>query len=94
MTGTNTRKARQRGASLVTSLIVLSVVALMGLGGVMVANTQFKVAGNLQFQNAAMSDAESAIAVAENWLPSNIAHPGFAERTTVGLYPAGTAPIR
>jgi hypothetical protein len=83
---------RQSGVSLVTSLIIVGALALMGIVGVMIANTQFKMAGNLQFQSAAMSDAESALAVAENWLPANFAHEGFARPGTPGLYPAGSAP--
>lgn len=87
-----TPRAQQRGASLVTSLIILGVLALMGVAGVMIANTQFKIAGNLQFQSAAMSDAESALAVAENWLPANHTHQGFAETGAPGLYPLGVTP--
>lgn len=84
--------ARQSGASLVTALIVLGVLALIGMSGVMIANTQFRMAGNLQFQSLAMSDAESALAVAENWLPNNFTHGGFATPGTPGLYPLGAGP--
>lgn len=84
--------SRQRGMSLVMSLIVVGALILMGVSAVMVANTQFKVAGNLQYQNIAMSDAESALAVAENWLPTNFANQAFAQTGTPGLYPTGTAP--
>ena len=84
--------AHQRGMSLVMSLIVLGVLVMMGVSAVIVANTQFRMAGNLQFQTAAMSDAESALAVAENWLPANFADQAFAQAGTPGLYPTGTAP--
>lgn len=87
-----TAGSHEKGASLVTSLILLGVLGLIGIAGVMIANTQFKIAGNLQFQSAAMSDAESALAVAENWLPANHTHTGFAELGTPGLYPLGAAP--
>ena len=82
----------QQGASLITSLILLGVLALMGVAGVMIANTQFKIAGNLQFQSAAMSDAESALAVAENWLPANFAHQGFADSGTIRSPHSASAP--
>lgn len=85
-------RSHQQGASLITSLILLGVLALMGIAGVMIANTQFRIAGNLQFQSAAMSDAESALAVAENWLPANYTHQGFADSGTPGLYPLGVTP--
>lgn len=84
---TNLTLSSQRGSSLVMTLIVLGVLMLMGGTAVMVANTQFKIAGNLQFQSLAMSDAESALATAENWLPANYANAGFAELVTPGLYP-------
>lgn len=83
---------RQKGAALVTSLVILGLLLLIGVSAVIVSNTQFKIAGNLQFQNIAMSDAESALATAENWLPANYTHQGFAESGTPGLYPLGTAP--
>ena len=83
---------RQSGVSLVTALIIVAVLGMMGVAGVMIANTQFRMAGNLQFQSAAMSDAESALATAENWLPTNFANEGFARAGTPGLYPAGSAP--
>ena len=88
----SSRHLRQTGASLVAGLVILGVLALMGISGVMIANTQFKMAGNLQFQTAAMADAESALAVAENWLPANYTDQGFAQTGTRGLYPLGTAP--
>jgi Tfp pilus assembly protein PilX len=87
-----TRLHSQHGAALVTSLIVLGVLVLMGLTAVMVSNSQFRMAGNLQFQSTAMSDAESALAIAENWLPSNFTNEGFANPKVAGLYPEKTAP--
>ena len=85
-------RIRQTGASLVTSLVILAVLAMLGIWGATIATTQMRMAGNLQFQSAAMSEAESALAVAENWLPGNFAHEGFARTGVPGLYPAGAAP--
>lgn len=62
---------RQSGASLVISLIVLVVLMILGVGAVMTANSQFKMAGNLQFETQAKNNAENALAVAENWLNMN-----------------------
>lgn len=85
-------KRRQRGAVLVTALIILGVLMLLGVSAVMIARTQLKLAGNTQFYNLAMSDAESAVAVAENWLNANYADAGFAGTTAkTGIYPAGTS---
>ena len=89
-----TSRANQRGAVLVTGLIILAILLLLSASAVMVSNTQFKVAGNMQFQNLAMSNAENAIASAENWLntPPNINDPGFVAAGTAGLYPAVVPP--
>ena len=79
----------QRGASLVVTLVMLVVLMLMGITAIVVSNTQFRMAANLQFQNLAMNNAESALAQAENWLALNVADPGFAARVNGGLYPEG-----
>jgi Tfp pilus assembly protein PilX len=84
-------RAKQRGAVLITGLIILGVLLLLGASAVTMSNTQFKLAGNLQFHNLALSDAESAVAAAESWLNINFADPGFSSVGQPGLYPAGTA---
>jgi Tfp pilus assembly protein PilX len=79
---------------LITGLIILAILLLLSASAVMVSNTQFKVAGNMQFQSLAISNAENAIAAAENWLniEGNISNAGFTAAGTAGLYPV-TAPI-
>ncbi|MDH2919243.1 MAG: hypothetical protein PXX73_08625, partial [Sideroxydans sp.] len=62
---------RQAGATLVIALIVLIVLMILGVGAVMTANSQFKMAGNLQFENQAKNNAENQLATAENWLNAN-----------------------
>lgn len=62
---------KQRGATLVVALIVLVVLMILGVGAVMTANTQFKMAGNLQFENMAKNRAENQIVSAESWLNAN-----------------------
>lgn len=84
-------RAKQSGAVLITGLIILAVLLLLSASAVMLSNTQFKVAGNMQFQNLAMSGAESAIATAENWLNENYNATGFSTAGTPGLYPANTS---
>ena len=69
----------QRGSSLVVSMIMLGVLMLMGVGAVVVSNTQYRMAGNFQFQNLAMSSAESALSQAENWIATIHGHQ-FADR--------------
>jgi Tfp pilus assembly protein PilX len=82
----------QAGASLVITLVILSVLMIMGVTAVLVSNTQLRMAGNIQFQNLALSNAESALASAEYWLPTHFNDAGFTARVPGGLYPAGTAP--
>lgn len=85
-------RRRQRGASLIVSLVMLAVLMLMGVAAYVASTTQFRMAANLQFQNVALGNAESALAQAENWIASNYNHAGFTTRTPGGLYPTGTAP--
>jgi len=62
---------RQRGAAqLFVTVILLVLVMLIGITSTLVSTTQFKLAGNLQFENNAFNQAESAAAVAQSWLSS------------------------
>lgn len=59
---------QQKGATLVVALIVLVVLMLLGVTAVVTSNTQYKLAGNLQFENGAKNSAENQIAIAEDWV--------------------------
>ena len=83
---------RQTGSSLVVSMIMLVVLMLMGVGAIVVSNTQYRMAGNYQFQNQAMAAAESALSQAEQWVLGNIAHAELETRSDGGHYPVGTGP--
>jgi type IV pilus assembly protein PilX len=84
---------RSRGAALVTSLIVLGVLMLMGVSAFILSKTQFKLAGNVQFQTLALTDAENAMTEAERWVSLNSSNDGFTTAgTTKGIYPKGAAP--
>lgn len=65
MAKTIARKSRQEGATLVVALIVLIVLMILGVAAVMTANTQSKMAGNLQYENMAKNRAENQMALAE-----------------------------
>ena len=82
-------KSTQNGAVLVSGLIILGILLVIGASAVMMSNTQLKVAGNMQHQSTAMLTAESAIAIAENWLNTNYNDPAFVVGGIPGLYPAG-----
>ena len=88
--GTN----RQRGASsLFLTVILVMVVMLLAATASVLSSTQFRLAGNLQFENIAFNLAETAVASAENWLGTgtNAKNDGFTTRSdsTPALYPIG-----
>lgn len=84
---------RQRGAALVVSLIILIMVAILGISGMRVASTLVKQAGNVQFQNAAFNQAETAVASISSWLytGTNFRNAGFTTYAagTPHIYPTG-----
>ncbi len=64
-----TAAGRQRGASsLFITVILVLVVMLLAVTAAVLSSTQFKLAGNLQYENIAFNLAEGALASAENWL--------------------------
>jgi Tfp pilus assembly protein PilX len=84
----------QRGASLAIALVVITVLMLTGVAAFYASGTQFRLAGNLQYQNAALNQAETAVASAESWLATgtNFQTAGFttySSSVTPNLYPAG-----
>ena len=92
MRATPTNSHRQQGASLMVTLVMLAVLMVAGVTAYVASNTQFRMAANLQFQNIALGNAESALARAEAWIANNYNNSGFQTRSNGGLYPAGTAP--
>lgn len=84
--------ARQKGATLVIALLVLVLIMMIGIAAVSTSNTQYKLAGNLQFEDGAMNNAEIAVSAAENWLATgnNYNSAGFTTYDSVNsphLYP-------
>lgn len=73
------RGSRQKGATLVIALLVLVLIMMIGITAVSTSNTQYKLAGNLQFEDGAMNNAETAVVTAEKWLGTgtNYKHLGF-----------------
>jgi type IV pilus assembly protein PilX len=83
---------RQAGATLVVALLVLILIMMIGITAVSTSTTQFKLAGNLQFEDSAMNNAESAVAAAEDWMATGINYKdtGFVTGATPYLYPIGS----
>lgn len=73
------RAGRQRGATLVIALLILVLIMMIGITAVSTSDTQFKLAGNLQFEDSARNNAEAAASGAENWLATgtNFLDAGF-----------------
>ncbi len=83
---------RQRGASsLFLTVILVLVVMLLAVTASVLSNTQFKLAGNLQFENIAFNLSEGALASAESWLATgtNAKNAGFTTHSTSApeIYP-------
>jgi Tfp pilus assembly protein PilX len=70
-----TKTARsQSGSALIISMIILILLMLLGVAAVTTSDTQFKLAGNLQFDDAALNNAETAIAAAEATLADGVTY--------------------
>jgi Tfp pilus assembly protein PilX len=66
-------RLQQSGSTLITSLIILIVLMLIGVTAMNTSDTQYKLAANLQYENLAMNNAETAAGAAERWLESKAA---------------------
>ena len=86
---------RQRGvSSLFITVILVLVAMLLAVTASVLSNTQFKLAGNIQFEHVAVSRSERAIATAESWLKTgtNAKNASFTTYSTDTpyLYPIGS----
>lgn len=80
---------RQQGVALVMSMVFLLILTIIGVTGMTTSALQEKMAGNTQDKNMAFQAAESALAVAENFLlvTAPAALPNFSLNTD-GYYDA------
>lgn len=82
----------QGGSALVVTLAILVALTLIGIGAISISKSNFRLATNLQFQNAAQNEAESALASAESWISTNYSNAAFYGGTAIaGLYGVGAA---
>ncbi|MBI5901493.1 MAG: hypothetical protein HZB40_20015 [Rhodocyclales bacterium] len=84
---------RQRGITLITTAVMLILVMILGVSAVSLSRSEFRLAGNMQFRNAALNDAEAAVISAERWLTTgtNYLNAGFTTYDSAGtphLFPA------
>lgn len=87
-------KNRQTGSTLVVSLIIMILVMILGVTSMTTSDMQYKLAGNLQFEDGALNGAETALNTAENWLANGTnfqtaAFTGACDGTVTYLYPMG-----
>lgn len=87
---------RQAGATLVIALLILVLIMMIGVTAVSTSDTQYKLAGNLQFEDSALNNAETAVTAAESWLStgSNYNSAGFTtynRAVAPEIYPIGGA---
>jgi Tfp pilus assembly protein PilX len=57
--------------------MILILVMMLGITALITSDTQFKLAGNLQFEDIAMNSAETSVSTAEAWVRVNYDDPGF-----------------
>lgn len=93
----------QRGSTLIISMIILVVLMLLGVTSMVTSDTAFKLAGNLQFQDTAMNNAEATLSQVERDMKSGVINHNHADffvaspktASSSGLYPidAGVDPL-
>lgn len=73
---------KQSGSTLIISLIILILLMLLGVTAMNTSDMQYKLAGNLQFENVAMNNSETALGTAERLLEANAAATPSASAVT------------
>ena len=84
---------RQRGASLYVVIVMLATMGLMTLTAFYMSRNQYRLVGNIQYEEQAFNQTEAVVAQGENWLNTD------ANSTSVdfitynadahGVYPIG-----
>lgn len=82
---TNHGAGNDKGAVLVTGLIILVVLSLIGLVAMQSTTLQERMAGNLEQRDAAFQAAEAGLRGAEEWLNSVVILPAFDSTCNNGL---------
>lgn len=79
----------QRGVALVLALVFLLLLTLIGITALNTTSLEEKMAGNVKDRNLAFQAAESALALGENWLYTQLGKPIFPN-TGIGLHTPAT----
>ena len=67
----------ERGAVLITGLVMLLLLTLMGVVSMQTTTLEEKMAGNLEQQDLAFQAAEAGLRDAEEWLDNTVVLPAF-----------------
>lgn len=92
----STQRPGQRGAALVVSLLILTVMTVIGVTGMQSTSLEEKMTGNLRNNSLAFAAAESALQHAEDLLSPARQLPTFSSSGSGGYYSkdAATDPSR
>ena len=84
---------RQRGASLYVVIVMLATMGLMTLTAFYMSRNQYRLVGNIQYQEQAFNQTEAVVAQGENWLntDTNATSVDFITYNAAahGVYPMG-----
>ncbi len=80
-------QARQQGATLIVSLLMLIVLTLLGITAMSSSGLEEKMAGNSRDLNLAFQAAEAALKDGEEFLRSGIVSTTAFDGSYAGLYP-------
>jgi len=79
-----TRPSRQKGISILVTMVMLLVMTLMGVSSMKTAIVELKMAGSMQQEGLALNRAEEALRVGETDVDAIIANPTAFDFAAVG----------
>ena len=85
-------KAKQRGAVLIVSLMLLIIMTLIGVTSMRTTTLQEKMSGNTRDNMLAFQAAETTLLDAENFIENIVAPAAAFDGTQAGLYQQGVNP--
>ena len=85
--------AKQTGAALVISLIILLMLTILGVQGIQTVTLEEKMAGNFRDRQLAFEAAEAALRAGESWINAQSAPPVAATNGANNVWTFGDANI-
>lgn len=68
MTPIRSLPQHQSGSALVTTIMLMAILLLLGVAAMVGSDSQYRIAGNLQFENEALTRVENVMTTAESTL--------------------------